>query len=147
AAPLCFRQPLSDFWGAVLSGAVDDAPTVGSSIPPAITRPGRTALNSWGIGRGRLSTPPLTQRSREERLAESVSTLRTHPLARKPWPYIAIALGAAGVALWHGLARQLPTDVASPLTIASHLYALMVVAALFWRPGALGMALRSRAGL
>lgn len=77
----------------------------------------------------------------------SVGTLRTHVLARGPWHLVGVALLVAAIATAHVMVSQLPADVASPLVIASHLYALVLLAGLLWLAGALGIGTLSRVGL
>jgi hypothetical protein len=58
-----------------------------------------------------------------------------------------VALVVAAVGGGHLVARQIPTDVASPLVIATHLYALVVLAGLLWLGAGIGRAVLRRIGL
>ena len=60
---------------------------------------------------------------------------------------IGAALAVAAIVLGHALASRLPDDVASPLVIASHFYALTLTLGLLWLAGALGMAILHRAAI
>jgi hypothetical protein len=77
----------------------------------------------------------------------SVSALPVRRRARRPWTIVAGALALAVVGLGHAIVLRIPADVATPLVIASHLYALIVLVGLLWLAAALGRSIMTRAGL